>query len=378
LIAAAPLRDTPPAPVTLGLAGASRRNLMEAALALLTVGILLGVSFRTLAPFISSLLWAVIMAVPAWPVADRLALRFGGRRTPAALLIGAALFVILSLPLIYLSLTLGEVGQDAWSMLSSVVAQGLPEPPAFVAKLPLVGARLVKLWNQDIHNLPTLLTDSQSVLIVAGQLAFRQMTDLVSAVGEILFGTLLAVQLLMAGPPVLVTLERFALMVGGRTGTSALEVTRQAILAVALGLVATALVEAALSGLGFWLAGLPLAAVFAFACFVLRVLQIGPWPVWILAVLGLWWWQPGHGAALFLGPWLVLGVAGVTRLLGRYMVTRHKALPGPLLFLAALGGLLTWGFSGMFLGTAAIAVVWSLLIDWLRVPNEEAGQVVTG
>ena len=351
---------------------------MEAALALLTVGILLGVSFRTLAPFIGSLLWAVIMAVPAWPVADRLANRFGGRRGPAALLIGAVLVIILALPLIYLSVTLGEVGQDIWALVSGMVAQGMPEPPGFLLRIPLVGGRLAQVWHQDMHNLPGLLSDSQSYLIVAGQLAFRQLTDLVSAVGEILFGTLLAVQLLMVGPPVLATLERFALMVGGQTGTSALEVTRQAILAVALGLFATALIEAALSGLGFWLAGLPLAAVFAFLCFVLRVLQIGPWPVWIPAVFGLWWWEGGHGAALFLGIWLLLVVASVTRWLGRVMVTRHKALPAPLLFLAALGGLLTWGFSGMFLGAAAIAVVWSLLIEWLGVPKVEADSAATG
>ena len=359
-----PVAAGPPQPVT--LARGDRRSLMEAALALLTGGVLLGVTFRALAPFVSALLWALTMTVAAWPVADRLEQRLGGRRRLAAALIGLGYFVVLALPLIYLSLTLRLVFRDAWMMAANITTNGLPEPPAFLNDIPVIGKRIVRTWQQDMRNLPALASQSESVLLDAAQVVFRQLTDLLSAIGEIVFGIILATQTLGMGTPVLRTRRRFATAVGGGAGQGALAATRRAILSVALWLIACGLIEAALSGLGFMLAGVPLASVLAFVCFVCRVLQIGPWPVWIPAVLWLWLWHGSLWNALFLAGWLVLVVMGANRALRPVLDMQRPEVPAPLLSLAVLGGLLTWGFSGMFLGAAGIAVVWSLMANWLR------------
>lgn len=244
-----------------------------------------------------------------------------------------------------------------------MLASGLPPPPAFLAHVPLIGPRLVARWLQDEHNIAGLLAQSQSALVQLGQLVLRQMTDLVTALGELGYGILLAFQLMAAGPRVAATIQRAAAALGGTAGTQAVGAMARAIWVVTLGVLGGALVETLLSWLAFVALGLPLAPMLALLCFVLRLLQIGPWPVWIAGTLWLWL----HGAvgpALLLAGWVAITVMLRMRL-ERRAVRLGDAVPKALLFLAVLGGLIAWGFSGMFLGAASISVAWTLLHAWL-------------
>jgi len=277
----------------------SRRSLIEAALALVALGVLLGLCLRVLGPFFGVLLWTGVLTLSGWPLATRLAAALDERRTLAAGIIACFYVVVLALPLFYLSVTIDEAVQDAWTRLASIAQHGLPAPPAFLHRIPGIGKRLVTLWTEDQRNLPALLDQSQGALFVLGEIAVQQLSDLVTSLGELGFGILLTFQLLAAGPRVPPLLRRVAILLGGHAGVDALEVTSPAVRVVALGIIGGALVEAVLSGVGFWLTGLSLVPLLAFACFVLRLLQIGPWPVWVVCLMWLWW-QGDHGAALAL------------------------------------------------------------------------------
>jgi predicted PurR-regulated permease PerM len=341
-------------------------NVVAPAIALLSGLLLLVIVFKSLVPFIGSLLWAAVLTVAAWGVVPHIQRSLGIGRGAASLCAGAGYFIVLAVPLIYLSVGIGSLAQDVWALVQSVANAGLPPPPAFLAHVPLIGGRMVRMWQADIHNVPDLLTRSESVLVDTAALLLRQITDLVSAIGELLFGILLAIQALAAGPAARRLLRRAAFQVAGPPGLRALDATRRAIIAVSLWLIASALVESALSGVGFWIAGLQLVPILTFVCFVLRVLQIPPWPVWLGALLWLWWSEPTPWPAVVLGLWIAIVVIGSGRALAPWLKHHRPEVPSPLLFLAVLGGLLNWGFSGMFLGAASVAVLWSLIIDWLR------------
>ena len=138
-----------------------------------------------------------------------------------------------------------------------------------------------------------------------------------------LSGILLTIQVLAAGPAARRLLRRAAFHVAGPPGLRALDATRRAIIAVSLWLIASALVEAALSGVGFRLAGLKLDPILTFLCFVLRVLQIPPWPVWGGAILWLWWSKPSPWPAAILALWVVVAVVGSGRAIVPWL-TRHR------------------------------------------------------
>ncbi len=157
---------------------------------------------------------------------------------------------------------------------------------------------------------------------------------------------------------------RIAMSLGGSAGTAALDATVSAVRVVARNVIGRALVEAALLGTGFWLVGLPQTPLLVLACFVLQLLQIGSWPVWMVGLVWLWLVQVDHAAAVALLGWVVL-VAVAIRLLDKRMFAHRSQVPRSLLFLAVLGGLTEWGFSGIFLGAAVVSIAWSLMQRWL-------------
>jgi predicted PurR-regulated permease PerM len=341
-----------------------RRSLIEAALALMALAVLLGLSLRALVPFLGAFLWAAVLSVFGWPLVGRLRRATGLGLTPAAALVSLGYTLLLALPLLTLSLTVAEAVEDAAALVEELAAGGLPPPPPFLERVPVVGPRLAALWREDAADLPGLLARSEGDILLFGQFVMRELTDLVTALGELGFGILLAFQLLAAGPAVTTTLRRLAVALGGPAGEEALRVTTRAVSVVATGIIGGAVVEALLSALGYWLAGLPLAPLLALGGFVLRLLQVGPWPVWALAVLWLWLGQDAPGAALGLAAWFA-AVAWVGARLGRRLVGARTLVPRPVLFLAVLGGLAAWGFTGMFLGAAAVTVGWTLTQRWL-------------
>ncbi len=109
---------------------------------------------------------------------------------------------------------------------------------------------------------------------------------------------------------------------------------------------------------------MPQTPLLALACLVLQLLQIGSWPVWMVGLVWLWLVQVDHAAAVALLGWVVL-VAVAIRLLDKRMFAHRSQVPRSLLFLAVLGGLTEWGFSGIFLGAAVVSIAWSFMQRWL-------------
>lgn len=350
-----------------------RRRLVEAALALLAIGLLIGLAAQALLPFLGAFLWATVLAVAGWPVAVRLRARFGLGPVQAAALASLLHVLLLLLPLVALSVALAEAGEEAFAAAERLMRSGPPEPPAFLARLPVVGERLAALWRQDLRDLPKLLADSEGALVTFGRIAAQQITDLVTVVAEVIYGILLAFQLLAAGPQVLALLRRLARVLGGEAGATALAVTTRAVRVVATGVLGGALVEALLTFLLLWSLGVPVAPLLALIGFALRLLQIGPWPVWLLGVawLALVEGAPGHALLLVAA---VIGITAVGTLLERRLLGPGPGVPKPILFVAVLGGLTAWGFTGMFLGAAAVSVAWMLMVEWVGPEAPPGGQ----
>ena len=340
------------------------RHVLEYAIALLLLLVLLALTVRTLSPFISVFMWTVILVVPAAPLVKPLAGMLGGRFTLVAWLIGAAYFLMLVVPLISIGSALDNAMTVAWNIVYRIATEGLPEPPPWLGKLPVVGARLVRAWRSDAHNVAGLLVDAHSTLIVVARVAIVQATDILGAASELVVGIILASLVLAKGPGAGAALGDLALAIGGEAGVAALATARRAILTVALGVVGAALVEAVLATIGFAVAGVPEPTLFGFLVFGFCVFQMGPWLVCLPAALWLWWVQE-PGWAIFEAIWGVFVVGGVDFLGRPYIMSRTGQVPTSLLVLGVMGGLVAWGFSGMFIGAASVGVTWTLTRSWV-------------
>ncbi len=162
-------------------------------------------------------------------------------------------------------------------------------------------------------------------------------------------------------------IERFARRLAGVQGVDAAHLAAQAVRAVALGVVVTALVQSCMGGIGLKVAGLPFAAILTAIMFILGVAQIGPAPVLIPAVI---WGYSTYGVVwgTVLAVWCLL-VGIMDNFLRPVLIRRGANLPLLLIFAGVIGGLIAFGVVGLFIGPVVLAVAYTLVVAWVGTPN---------
>jgi len=129
------------------------------------------------------------------------------------------------------------------------------------------------------------------------------------------------------------------------------------------GVIGTAAAQALLALIGFLIAGVPGALVLGIVTFLLSLIPMGPPLVWIPATAWLAW-KGDYTYAVFLGVWGTFIISGVDNVLKPYLISRGGNLPLVIVLLGVFGGLIAFGFIGLFIGPTLLAVAYSLLMDW--------------
>jgi predicted PurR-regulated permease PerM len=157
--------------------------------------------------------------------------------------------------------------------------------------------------------------------------------------------------------------RRFARRLAGERGESSFVLAGQAIRAVALGIVVTAIVQSAAAGIGLGVAGVPFAGVLTALVFVLCIAQLGPILVMVPAVIWMYWSGDALRASVFL-VWSVF-VVMMDNVLRPVLIKRGADLPLLLIFAGVIGGLIGFGIIGLFVGPVVLAVTYRLLESWV-------------
>jgi len=105
--------------------------------------------------------------------------------------------------------------------------------------------------------------------------------------------------------------------------------------------------------------------VLGIVTFMLSLIPMGPPLVWIPATAWLVW-KGDYGMAVFLGIWGMFIISGVDNVLKPYLISRGGNLPLVIVLLGVFGGLIAFGFIGLFIGPTLLAVAYSLLTDWSK------------
>jgi predicted PurR-regulated permease PerM len=157
--------------------------------------------------------------------------------------------------------------------------------------------------------------------------------------------------------------RRFARRLAGQRGDDAAVLAARAIRGVALGVVVTALVQSTLGGLGLFVAGIPLAGVLTAVMLMLCLAQIGPLLVLAPAVAWLYWTGDSVWGTVLL-VWTVF-VGTLDNFLRPFLIRMGADLPLLLIFAGVIGGLVSLGLLGIFVGPVVLAVSYTLLAAWV-------------
>ena len=341
-----------------------RRDLARNTLAILCILGLIGLSLWVLRPFLAATVWAAMIVVATWPLFISLEARLGNRRAPAVALMALAMMLLLVMPLWMVIDTVSEHSEQLATIARNATSSGALMPPDWVGNLPLIGKKLAQSWRQlAAGGSAGLVAKLTPYAADTGKFALTWLSGLGSMLIQFMLIITIAAILYSSGEQAARQVRRFGRRLAGERGENSIILAGQAIRGVALGVGVTALVQTVLGGLGLAIAGIPFASLLSALMLMLCIAQIGPLLVLLPAAAWLFW-TGDTGWAIFLLVWSLI-VGSLDNFLRPMLIRRGADLPLLLIFAGVIGGMLSFGLVGIFVGPVALAVTYTLMQAWI-------------
>ena len=353
--------------------GVLSTDVTRTTLAVLFIAILIASCFWIMKPFLSALIWASMIVIATWPLMMSIQQKLGNKRWPAVVAMTLLLLLILIAPLTLAVTTLIDKAQELATNSQLLTELRIPPPADWVQKIPQVGPRIAAKWQEYSQ-----LDQSQLVqrLVPHSQKIFSWFLTQAGSVGMMVVHCLLTVlisAILYANGEVTADgIRRFVRRIAGKPGEDAAILAAMAIRGVAIGIVGTALLQTFLGWAGLFIAGVPALVILTAVLFLLCVAQIGPALVLIPATIWLFS-QNQAGMGIFMLVWSVI-VCTIDNFIRPILIRKGADMPLLLIFAGVIGGLLSFGIIGLFIGPVMLAVTYTLLKEWVAA-GEHADQM---
>ena len=332
-----------------------------AAITLLVMGCLL-----VLQPFVSALLFAAIVCFSTWPVYLHVERRVSGRRWLAALIMTGLLILVMVLPLALLALTLADSVAPAIVWIRETFARGLPLPPDWIQSIPLFGDGIDAGWRELATNKVKLAEAVKNLAQPAQQFLIKTGLILGEGVIQLSVAAFIGFFFYRDGAAIVEAARALTNRVAGHLTAELFRVVGGTIQGVVYGLVGTAIAQGVVAAIGFFIASVPGALLLGFLTFLLSMVPVGPPLVWGAAAAWLYFSQGSTGWAIFIVLYGLLAISSVDNVLKPILISRGSSLPFSLVFLGVFGGVVAFGFLGIFLGPTLLAVGFGLVVYWAR------------
>ncbi len=337
-------------------------NSLEVTIKLGLVAGLVLLCFFILKPFILIILWGIIISVSIYPLYLRLGKLLGNRHRLAAILVTLLLLLIIISPMVILGRSL--VDAVIWIKTTIETRQSvIPPPPVSVQAWPMIGQPLFKVWQEANSNL-TGFAGQHSEQLIDG---LKWLMTSVSGAGlnialfliSIIISGILLIFSAKAGP----LSYDLAARLMGKLGRPTVDNATITVRNVIRGILGVAFIQAVLAGLGFLVAGVPGAGLWAFIAFFLCIIQLGPLLV-MIPVLIYVFFTAGMLTAILLAAWCV-PILLIDNVLKPILLGRKAPAPMAVIFLGAIGGFLYFGIIGLFVGSVILSLGYKLFLVWL-------------
>lgn len=328
------------------------------AIVLLVIGCLV-----VLRPFLAAILFATAITISSWPLFQRLLARLKQRRTLAAAVMSVSLTLLILVPLALVTYNIADNATDFYGDIKLALDGGTLAPPAWLKDIPLLGesadAYLRKLLGSrdELLALARRLLEPARTVVVSGGLVLG------SGVVQVSLAVFVSFFLYRDGQALLAALTVGLEKCIGAQGAAVADTVSRTVRGVMYGLLGTALAQAMVAALGFLVAGVPAVALLSVATFLLSLIPVGPPIIWGGAAI--WLFGEGRtGWGIFMLVWGMFLISGVDNVVKPMLISRGSSLPFILVLLGVMGGVLAFGFVGLFIGPTLLAVGMGLLRNW--------------
>jgi predicted PurR-regulated permease PerM len=340
---------------------ASNDELLLLAVRIVCLGFLGYWSLILIRPFLTIIVWSIIIAVALSPIFDWLSAKLYGHRALAAVAVTIFSLLLMLGPATWLALSLAETVRTLLARLGDGTLT-FPPPSEEVKAWPLIGEKIYESWLLASTNLRALVIEAaphlkpigSSLLNAAGSIGINLLKFIIAIV--------ISGFLLIPGPSLIHSIKNVLSRVAAR-GEEFVDLAGATIRNVSRGIIGIAILQALLAGIGLLFAGVPAAGLFSFLVLVLGIIQIGPSV--ILLPLIIWSWFAMDAAMAVLFTLYMVPVNLLDNIL-RPLVAKGLSTPMPVILIGVLGGTLVHGMIGLFVGPIVLSISWQLLRVWTR------------
>jgi predicted PurR-regulated permease PerM len=331
--------------------------------------------YQVLSPFLTLMVWALILAVAMYPFHQFLARKIGGRQGLATTLIVVMGIALIVAPTAMLMSSLGDSVQRLINDVQNNTLR-IPAPRPGVEQWPVVGKEIYDLWSRAYADLPGLVQSMQPKIGDLAKTAFGFVASIGGGLLQFLASFILAGIIMAYGEPANRSSQAiFERIAGPARGSELARLSTATIRAVAQGVIGVAFIQAIIVGLALLVARVPWAGVLAVIVLVLGIAQVPTVIVTLPAIVYIWSSGNYGNAAAVVYTVLLLLSGMADNVLKPLMLGRGVDVPMPVILLGALGGMAAAGILGMFVGATLLTLGYQLFRGWVAAnPNTVRAQ----
>lgn len=327
---------------------------------------------KILSPFIGIIAWSAIIAVAVYPMHCKLAGLLGGRKKSSVAIIVLIGLSILLVP----TWTLTGSSIDTAKKLATSLEEGtvhIPPPADKVADWPLIGKKVHTVWSEAATNLASVIDKHQDQLTAFSSWLLRAVAG--TAMGILGFAASIIISgvLMLSADTSYQAFRRVGHRLNRERGADFTDLAVATIRSVAKGVLGVALIQTFLAAIGLIVMDVPGAGIWAAIILVLAIMQLPP--LLVLGPIAIWVFSVAEPvpATIFLVYALIVSFSD--GLLKPLFLGRGVDVPMLVILLGAIGGMITSGIIGLFIGAVILALGYQLFRFWVDEENEQSVEV---
>jgi len=343
-----------------------KRDLTSILDLLIRIGIILLLAawcFDIIKPFIMPVVWGGIIAVAVYPLYGKLVSMAGGRKKVVAVLLTVSALLLLITPTVFIGLSTVEGAQHLIIGLDQGTITVPPPTPA-LAEWPLIGGSLYKTWELASNNLEAVLTQLAPQIREGISWLLSKGVGTGMAVLQFVFSIIIAGVFLASAGSTGGFLRNLAIRISGERGTEQIDLAGATIRSVAQGVLGIAIIQALMAALGMFLVDVPGAGLWTVLVLMLAVAQLPPIIILGPIIFYVFSYASPTVATLFM-VWSLL-VSASDGFLKPLLLGRGLDIPMLIILIGAIGGMISSGIIGLFVGAVVLALGYKLFLAWLQ------------
>ena len=317
-------------------------------------------------PFVSIILWSLILAMAIYPLHKKLSEKIGGRKKLASFIIVFSILAVIFVPTGFLiSSLVDEVKELKVSYDNGSLS--IPPPTEKIKEWPIIGEKLYNTWETAYLDIEKVIIKYRDQLTEYGSKLAKGILSAASGVVQIMVALVIAGILLVIGGAG-EGIRKFFRKLAGERGDEFADVTMKTVANVVKGVLGVALILAILNGILFMFAGIPYAGIWTLLVFVLGVLQIPLFIVTLPIILYMYATKEPIPATVWTVLLLVAGMSD--NVLRPILLGQGAPVPMMVIFIGVIGGFIFSGFIGLFTGAIVLSIGYKLFIGWINTSDE--------